>query len=58
MWNITNIDNYFLVGPVAEERLDVLIKSLAKDSAGSAVDDKNDSSSIVSNKTDTGKWDY
>ncbi|CAH1407250.1 unnamed protein product [Nezara viridula] len=41
------------VGPVAEERLDVLIKSLVKDSTNS--DDKNDSSSIVSNKTDTAK---
>ncbi|XP_014251901.1 band 4.1-like protein 5 isoform X4 [Cimex lectularius] len=38
-------------GPVAEERLDVLLKSLAKDSSN--IDDKNDSTSIVSSKTDT-----
>ncbi|XP_014251900.1 band 4.1-like protein 5 isoform X3 [Cimex lectularius] len=40
-------------GPVAEERLDVLLKSLAKDSSN--IDDKNDSTSIVSSKTDTEK---
>ncbi|XP_014251902.1 band 4.1-like protein 5 isoform X6 [Cimex lectularius] len=40
-------------GPVAEERLDVLLKSLAKDSSN--IDDKNDSTSIVSSKTDTAK---
>uniref|UniRef100_A0A0A9YTK8 Moesin/ezrin/radixin homolog 1 n=1 Tax=Lygus hesperus TaxID=30085 RepID=A0A0A9YTK8_LYGHE len=40
-------------GPVAEERLDVLLKSLAKDNPGNSLEDKNDSSSIISSKTDT-----
>uniref|UniRef100_A0A0A9YV69 Moesin/ezrin/radixin homolog 1 n=1 Tax=Lygus hesperus TaxID=30085 RepID=A0A0A9YV69_LYGHE len=42
-------------GPVAEERLDVLLKSLAKDNPGNSLEDKNDSSSIISSKTDTAK---
>ncbi|XP_073977533.1 erythrocyte membrane protein band 4.1-like yurt isoform X1 [Rhodnius prolixus] len=41
------------VGPVAEERLDVLLKSLAKDTTTNTIDDKNDSSSVISSKTDT-----
>uniref|UniRef100_A0A0V0G9L4 Moesin/ezrin/radixin homolog 1 n=1 Tax=Triatoma dimidiata TaxID=72491 RepID=A0A0V0G9L4_TRIDM len=41
------------VGPVAEERLDVLLKSLAKDTTTNTIDDKNDSSSVRSSKTDT-----
>ncbi|KAK9507115.1 hypothetical protein O3M35_008926 [Rhynocoris fuscipes] len=40
-------------GPVAEERLDVLLKSLAKDTPTNTLDDKNDSSSVISSKTDT-----